>query len=345
LVEAAELIKEVIPCAEKVRFVNTGTEAATAAARVVRAYTGKKKIVKFLGHYHGQDDQFLIAASGNKPTPGSAGIPEEHLVNTVLVKFNDINAIRRKLDEDNDIAAVFADPQLSRGSWTPSPGYLQELRKLTQEHGVLLVFDEIQTGFRLALGGAQEYFGVVPDLAFFAKGIAGGEKIAVLCGKEDVMGTISGAKGIAGSTAAVVTQSGTFNDGTGALAACIAGIKAFKKLKAEGAYESIFQLGSKLKAGIEQAFHDRGLPCHVNNLGPTTHVFITDLEPDFDAYCALDRTVLILFHLSLINEGLLFTNPQNGVSILSFAHTEEDIQRMIDGTGSALDNYRFAEAL
>jgi len=345
LLEAAELLKEVIPCAEKVKFMNTGTETAIPVARIARAYTGKKKIIKFYGHYHGWDDQFLVATAGNKAVVGSAGIPEEHLVNTVLVKFNDIDAVRRKLDEDNDIAGVILDPQMSRGGWTPSPGYLQELRKLTKERGVLLIFDEIQTAFRLGLGGAQEYFGVIPDLAMLSKSIANGEKLAAVVGKEEFMRTMYGKPGVVGAGGDVVLASGTFTNGTTALAACIATIKAFKRLKKEGAYQKIFQLGSKLKSGIEGAFKERGLPCHVNNLGPTSHVYLTNLEPDYDAYCNLDKRALYLFHLSLITEGVFFTIPHNGLSILSFAHTEEDVQKIIDAVGFSLDKNNFAEVL
>jgi len=346
-VELAELLTEIIPCAERVRFGNSGTEVNLFAVRLARAYTGKNKVIKFFGHYHGQDDQFLIATANKKAEARSAGIPEQSLSNTVLLEYNDIDAVRRKLDEDNDIAAVILDPQMNMGGLFPaSAEYLKKLRQLTKERGVVLIFDEVLTGFRLALGGAQEYFGVIPDLACYAKGIAAGAKLAAVVGKEEVMRVTVIPEGITYYGAKeVVSQSGTFNDGTMALAAGIATLKVYKKMKERGEYQRLHQLSARFKSGIETAFREQGIGCHVNNFGPSLKLFITDLEPSFEAYCTLDKTILYLFFISLINEGVLLSWPSQGSIYLSFAHTEEDIQGVIGAVNTSLNKYSWKEVI
>ncbi|GAI42844.1 unnamed protein product, partial [marine sediment metagenome] len=268
----------------------TGTEAALFAVRAARAFTGKNRIIKFYGHYHGLDDQFCVATTNTSDETSSAGIPEESLKNTVLLKFNDIGAVRSKLAEDNNIAAVILDPQMDQGGLWPASGkYLEELRKLTEERGIVLIFDEIITGFRLALGGAQEYFGVTPDLAIVSKGIAAGAKFAAVLGKEEIMDTLA-PKGLAASTKKLALHGGTYIDGTMAIAAAIAAMKVYKKLKEKGEYQRLFQLAEKLKTGIEMVFKQRGMPLHINMLGPSLKLYFTNLEPSFDVYCNLDMT-------------------------------------------------------
>jgi len=335
-VECAELLKEIIPCAEKVRFANSGTEAVMFAVRIARAFTGKNKIIKFYGHYHGQDDQFLMGISNNRDEIVSTGVPKESLRSTVLLKFNDIGAVRRKLDEDNDIAGVILDPQMSKGGiFPPSLEYLKELRQLTVERGVVLIFDEVITGFRVALGGAQEYFGVTPDLSTIAKAVASGAKMAAVVGKEEIMSSLLGGK------EGKVFQSGTYNDGTIALAAAIATMKVYKKLNEMGEYQRLHQMGNSLKSAIETAFKERGMGCHVNNLGPSLRIFLTDLAPSFDTYCDLDQSLLYLFFIGLINEGVLLSWPSAGNIFLSFVHTEEDLQEIINAVNSCLNKNNF----
>lgn len=337
-IECAELLKEIIPCAEKVAFSNTGSEITVYAVRVARAFTEKNKIIKFYGHYHGIDDQFLVGMFRTSDEIISAGVPKESVANTVLLRFNDIDAVRRKLDEDNDIAGIILDPAVSWGGlWPPSRQYLKELRQLTKERGVILIFDEVITGFRLALGGAQEYFGVTPDLAVFSKGIAAGAKLSALVGRDEIMKTLLPDKGKA------VFHGGTFNTGTIALAAAIATLKVYKRLSEKGEYQRLFQLTDKLKAGIEMAFKKRGVPCHVNMLGPYLKTFLTDLEPNFEAYCDLDPRVPDLLFTSLIPEGIW---PYVRRSIfLSFAHTDEDIEKIIGAINNSFDKYKFQEVL
>lgn len=337
-VECAELLKEIVPCAEKVRFLNSGTEAAMIAVRIARGFTKKNKIIKFYGHYHGQDDQFLVATTNDKDEVNSLGIPQEGLRNTILLKYQDIDSIGRKLDEDDDIAGVILDPIMSSGGiWPPSLEYLKELRQLTKERGVVLIFDEVITGFRLSLGGAQQYYGVTPDLAVYSKAIAAGEKLGAVVGKEDIMSVIHSGK--------AVSQSGTFVDGTPALAAAIAAMKAYKELNEKGKYQKLFQLSDKLKWGIKKAFGQREIACHVNQIGPCLRLYITDLEPSFEAYSNLDKRISYLFFLSLISEGVFLSWPSAGMTFLSFAHTDEDVQKVIDSINSSLGKYRFEEVI
>ncbi|MBI2831898.1 MAG: aspartate aminotransferase family protein [Chloroflexi bacterium] len=344
VIECAELLRELVPCAEKIRLCNTGTEAILAAVRAVRAFTGKDKIIKFYGHYHGLEDQFLVGTTTITNAPTSGGIPKSHVANTVLLRYGDIEAIKRKFDEENDIAAVILDPQMSyEGIWPASVDYLRELRRLTKERGIVLIFDEVITGFRLAAGGAQEYFGIIPDLATFAKGMAAGEKLGAVVGREDIMDTFSPTGFVPPSgVKARAIHGGTFADCTAAVAAGIASLKVYKQLKKTGEYQKLFQLTEKLKAGIEEAFKQRGVPCHVNQLGPSIKIFITDLEPaTFETYWKLDKTAISLFYLSMIPEGVWLANPSMRSVFLSFAHTEQDVEQIVAAVNTVLDKYRF----
>jgi glutamate-1-semialdehyde 2,1-aminomutase len=344
-VECAELIKEIVPCAEKVRFANTGTEATLFAVRVARAFTGKNKIIKFYGHYHGMDDQFCVGISNTSSDITSAGIPGESVKNTVLLRFNDIEAVRRKFLEDKDIAGVILDPQMQAGGiWPASREYLTELRKITRQLGAILIFDEVITGFRLAPGGAQEYFGVKPDLVVLSKALSAGAKLAAIAGQEDVMKVLypKGVSHYGGKK--VAAHGGTYGDGTMAISAAIAALKLYKRYGAKGEYQKLFQRADKLKMGLEQAFKEREIPLHINILGPSMKLFLTDLEPNFETYCGLDMTLLDLLYLSLMPEGIFLTNPMLKSIYLSFAHTEEDVAKIIEAVNSSLDKYRINEA-
>ncbi|MFC1914809.1 aspartate aminotransferase family protein [Chloroflexota bacterium] len=334
-IECAELLREIIPCAEKVTFSSTGSEINIYAVRVARAFTGKNKIIKFYGQYAGVDDQFLVGLHSFSDEIVSSGVPKESVVNTVLLKFNDIDAVKRKLAEDSDIAGIIVEPCVSMGGiFPPSREYLTELRQLTREYGVVLIFDEVITGFRLAPGGAQEYFGVTPDLATFSKAIASGAKLSALAGRTEIMNAL-----LPGEGRKAAFHGGTFNTGTIALAAAIATLKVYKRLGKSGEYQRLFQRAENLKAGIEMIFRKRGVPCHINMLGPYLKVFFTDVKPSFEAYCELDPTVPDLFFLSLIPQGIW---PYVRRSILlSFAHTDGDIEKITGAINSSFDEYGF----
>jgi glutamate-1-semialdehyde 2,1-aminomutase len=346
-VSCAELLTEVIPCAERVRFANSGTEAVMFAVRAARAFTGKKKIIKFFGHYHGQDDQFLIGVSTDEDEAISPGITKGSLKNTILMRYGHIDDLLSKLREDDDIAGIILDPQMSMGGIFPAgTEFLKEVRRLTKEGGICLIFDEVITGFRLALGGAQEYFGIIPDLACYSKGIGAGVKFAALVGKEEIMDRfVPPGFGAFSKQEKTVFHSGTYNDGTGAIAGALAAIRFYKKLNDMGEYRKLHERTTRLAKGIETSFKKRGIGCHVNHLGPSLKLFITDLEPSFEAYCKLDQTVRFLFFLSLINQGILLSWPSSGSIFLSFIHMDEDLEKIIDAVDISFKKYRFEEVM
>ena len=346
-VRCAESLKEVIPCAERVRFANSGTEAVMFAVRIARAFTGKNKIIKFYGHYHGQDDPFLIGTSTINDEASSLGVPKANLGNTILLRYGRVEEVTRKLNEDADIAGIILDPQMSMGGIFPAgTEYLGELRRLTKERGIPLIFDEVITGFRLALGGAQEYFGVTPDLACYSKSVAAGAKFAAVVGSKEIMDClVPGSPFTQRGDRRVAFQSGTYNDGVEGIAGAIAAIKTYKRLRQKGEYEKLHEKAERLAKDIEGAFKIRKIGCHVNYLGSSLKMFITDLEPSFEAYSKLDHTVRFLFFLSLVSQGILLSWPSVGSVFLSFVHTDRDMERIIEGVNMSLEKYKFEEVL
>jgi len=335
-VELAELLQEVIPAAARVRFLNSGTEAVMAAVRYARAFTGRGRIVKFFGHYHGQDDQFLV---GLGPTPEALGrgIPAAAVSQSALVPYGDLPALDAVLAA-GDVAAVILDPAMhSGGLWGSTPEYLRGVRELATRHGALLIFDEVITGFRLALGGAQGLHGVTPDLATFAKALGAGEKLAAVVGSEEVMRCLD-PRAPGGAT---VFQSGTGNDGTVALAAALAAVTEYRRLDGQGGYAQLDALAARLATGLRAAFARRSVPCHVNQLGPMLQIFMSGAKPGFVAFSSLDTGPVALFYLALINEGVLLSLPTSNHIYLSFAHTAADIDEIVAKAGVVLDRYDF----
>ena len=338
IVEAAEMLQEIAPCGERVRFLNSGTEAALTAVRCARACTGRSKVVKFRGHYHGQDDQFL-AGMGATDERFGAGVAEAAVAGTLLLDYGDAEALRRLAEERNDIAAVILDPAMHAGGlWGSSKTYLQALRELTQRRGIVLIFDEVITGLRLALGGAQSFYGVTADLAIFGKALAAGERLAAIAGREEVMRVLDP---MAPADAPRMFQSGTANDGAGAIAAATAAMRTYQRLAADGQYLHLHAIGGRLADGLRQAFRGHGVPCHVNQLGPMLQLFLSDEAPTFANLIDSDTEALALFFLALINEGVILTLPTSGHIYLSFAHSAEDIDEIIDKANLVLDKYDF----
>ena len=338
IVEAAELIKETVPCAERVRFLNSGTEAVMMAARYARAFTGKNKVVKFYGHYHGQDDQFLAGLGPTDETFG-AGIPAEAVSNTLLISYNDMPAFEKLVEKNDDVAAVILDPAMHAGGlWGSSREYLQSIREITMQHGIVLIFDEVITGMRLALGGGQSFYGVTPDLATLGKAIAAGERLAAVVGKQEIMQVVDPN---APAGAPKVFQSGTANDGTTAIAASIGAINTYRDLEADNQYMPLFEIGERLARGIRQAFQTRDIPCHVNQIGPMLQLFLSSEKPTFKNFINSDPEALALFFLALINEGVILTLPTSNHIYLSFAHSADDIDEIIEKVNLVLDKYDF----
>ena len=335
---AAEAVQRTVPCAERVRFLNSGTEAVLAAVRVARAATGRSQIVKFFGHYHGQDDQFLV---GLEPAPVAfgAGIPSESFANTVMVRYGDVDALAAVLEAATDIAAVILDPAMhSGGLWGSSTTYLRAVRELTRRSGVVLIFDEVITGFRLAPGGAQALHGVTPDLVTLAKALGAGEKLAALAGSEALLRCLDPDRP-RGTPA--VFQSGTGNDGTSALAAGAAAIELYGELERNGEYSRLNGLSQRLADGLRLAFSTRNVPFHANQLGPMLQLFLSAATPGFEGFAGLPPGPLQLFYLALINEGVLLSLPTSNHVYLSFAHTDADISTVLEKAGAVLDRYDF----
>ena len=342
MVECAELIKQIIPCAEKVRFLNTGTEAVMTAVRYARAYTGKTKIIKFHGHYHGQNDEFLFGID-TTANMFSDGIPKNAISSMLIHVYNNIESVKRSLEEEDDIAAIILDPAMhSGGLWGSNKCYLEELRNLTKKHEVLLIFDEVITGFRMALGGAQEYFGVTPDLVTLAKALAAGEKLAVVAGIENVMNVVDPQNQL-GTFG--VFQSGTMNDGSVALASAIAAMKTYIKLDDQGEYKRLFKLTERLKTGIIDAFRKRAIGCQVNQVASMLQILISGEKLNFEKTQDLNMTGVQLFYHALIIEGTLLSLPTSNHIYLSFAHSDEDIDQILENIETVFGRYNLESAL
>jgi len=348
--ECNELLCELVPCYEYVRYRNTGTEVCSATTMLARAYTGKDKILKFYGAYHGVDPEFMIGWASRTLDCTGAGIPREALANTVVV-MPDVDEVRRKLDEDPNIGGVMTDVIMGVGGILPwDPEELKALRDLCAEREVPLMFDEVLTGWRLALGGAQEFFDVVPDLACHAKATGGGTKFGSFGGRKEIMEALNPtiAKGtIFGGGAKSVFQSGTMNYGTIAIAGAIATLRDLKKRSAQGEYPKLNQRMERYAAGIEKAFRSRGIGIYVHRVGSYYKLHITpklDTPPlKYDDICKLDQRMRYLFTVALMNEGLFICSPASGSCFIHFAFTDADIDLMLDMYNACLDKYNWAE--
>ena len=334
---AEELVKAV-PCAEQVRFTTSGTDACFQAMRVARAYTGKEKILKFEGGYHGTSDYAMMSvfASASVEFPqaeaNTAGIPQALNDLMLVSQFNDLDTTAAIISAHKDeIAAVIVEP-LQR-TLAPDPGFLQGLRKITQDAGLLLIFDEIVTGFRLAYGGAQEYYGVTPDMCTVGKIMGGGYPLAGLMGNADVMSVYDRA---AVSSADYVDQIGTLN---GFPIACAAGLATLEELRAEGAYERLREVGSRVRGALVDACEEEGFS--VQSVGEDAIFDIYFAESpvrNFRDGLAADGQPLARLNAGLLERGILKSWPQKFYP--SMAHTDADIERTVDAIRAVVPTIR-----
>jgi glutamate-1-semialdehyde 2,1-aminomutase len=322
-------ITEIIPCAEMVSFQSSGTEANMHVFRVARAFTNKDKIVKFEGQYHGWSDEqkITIGASsvedlGPKSSPykllGSAGQKQSSGDDLIIMPWNDLDVLEKLFKERSDeIAAVITEPYMcDEGPIMPQNGYLKGLRDLTAKYGILLIFDEVITGFRMALGGAQEYYGVTPDLAVFGKAIAGGYSLSMICGKEEIMNC-------------GVHPSGTFNATPLAVAAAL---ETIDQLSQPGVYENFAKLGTKLADGIMELGKKHNVKTFAVNNGSICQMQIgVDYSvEDFRDYLEnADVAKYNKLFLACSDYGIRITSAR-GRLYLSTAHSEEDIDKTLD---------------
>jgi glutamate-1-semialdehyde 2,1-aminomutase len=339
MVECAELVQQTVPCVEQVRFLNTGTEAVMTAVRIARAFTGKSGLVKFHGHYHGQDDQFLVGIDSSDAVfsqgvaPGAAG-------SIRLCRYLDLAYLEALLAADGDIAAVILDPAMHAGGLCGSSGQqLAKLRQLTLQYGVLLIFDEVITGCRLAPGGAQQYFGVTPDLVTMAKALAAGEKLALVGGRRDIMSVVD-PEAEAGTPR--VFQSGTVNDGAAALASASAALRQYRQLEQCGEYTRLEQRAGATKKALEEGFRAVGFRCQVNHLASMLQIHLGCDEYSLETATSALAPVLELFYLAMINEGVMLSLPTANHIYLSFAHSDEEIAQISQKIDYVLNHYEFS---
>ncbi len=329
-VELAELVRKHHPNMEMMRFVSSGTEATMHAIRLARGATGRKLIVKMEGCFHGAHDSVLVRAGSGATThssPDSAGVPEEAAANTLLVPFNDISAVERTLIDNRDrVAAVILEPVMGNvGPVLPDEGYLEQLRELTLEHGVLLIFDEVITGFRLAMGGARSYFNVEPDITTLGKVLGGGLPIGAFGASEGLMNCIS--------PLGKVYQAGTFSGNPLSLSA---GLAAVRTLEREG-HQELGRRGEIMREGLARIIQERGLPYQVAGVGSMFQLFMTDrpVRNYRDALTSDTRTFMRLFH-ALLERGVYIPPSQFETCFLSTAHSDDDVRRMIKAYDDAL---------
>lgn len=335
-IEVAERLCRMVPSAELVRFNSVGSEAVHGALRLARGHTGRPKVLKFEGHYHGWFDPVLYSlhpaldqldASG-APVPVTLGQPPSAEGDLVVVPWNDLDALRIAMAEHHgEIAAVIMEPILfNSGAILPAPGYLEGARALCDEHGSLLVFDEVITGFRVAPGGAQERLGVVPDLATFGKAMAGGMQVSALAGRAAVMETIATGK---------VGHAGTFNSHPVAMAAANATLRILDEQRDE-VYGRLNAGGERLMEGLRAAARQAGVQLLVDGVGPAFQTYFTDAEAvrDYRDFAGRDTETAARFHAELQDRGVNIV--PRGLWLMSAAHTDDDIDETLRAATAAL---------
>lgn len=329
-VRFAEAIRERYPSIAKVRCVSSGTEATMSAIRVARGFTGRDVVVKFEGGYHGHADHLLVKAGSGAATfgvPDSAGVPEGIARTTLTLPYNDIAALERLFAErGNEIAAVIVEPVAGNmGCVPPVPGFLEAIVELCKKAGALSIFDEVMTGSRLSRGGAQQRFGLRPDLTCLAKVIGGGMPLAAYGGREDVMNKIA--------PLGPVYQAGTLSGNPVAVAA---GLKTLELLT-DDVYARLEKQGEKLEAGIAQALRDKNVPACIQRVGSMLTLFFTEgpVRSWSDA-AKSDTKRFASFHAGLLSRGVYWPPSQFEAAFVSAAHTDDDIERTIEAVREAL---------
>ena len=330
-IEMARRICGALPAVERVRLVSSGTEATMTALRLARAATGRPKIVKFDGCYHGHADALLVRAGSGAMTlgvPDSPGVPEATASQTLVARFNDLDEIETRFRAEGEtIAAVIVEPVVGNmGLVPPQPGYLEGLRRITAEHGALLIFDEVMTGFRLAWGGVQNTMGIRPDLTCLGKVIGGGMPLAAVGGRRDVMELLA--------PIGAVYQAGTLSGNPLAVAA---GLTTLDLLDKPGTYEKLEALGARLEAGLSAALSRHGRRGCINRRGSMWTLFLgVEQVRNADDARACDTAAFARYFLAMLERGIYLPPSQFEAAFISLAHTEDDIDRTIKAADEAL---------
>ena len=328
--ELAKLVMQVYPSIKVIRMVNSGTEATMSALRLARGYTGREKIVKFIGCYHGHSDSLLVNAGSGMATfgvPSSPGVTKGTAQDTISVPYNDAEAITKVMEEIGDeVAAVIVEPVAGNmGCVPPKQGYLRTLRNLTEKHGALLIFDEVMCGFRASLGGAQAAYGITPDLTCLGKIIGGGLPVAAYGGRRDIMQKVS--------PAGPVYQAGTLSGNPLAMTAGLETLKIITAEPEEGKADYSRELTLKTKKlllGWQEKAKEAGVTIQAHQAGSMFGIFFNDKDVyDYEDSCASDQEAFKVWFKAMLEQGIYLAPSQFETLFMSGAHSEEDIDRTI----------------
>ena len=336
-IELADEVCRAVPCAEKVRFTTSGTDATFQCLRAARAFTKRDKILKFEGGYHGTHDYALMSMAPSRlldfpqPLPGSAGIPSAIQETVLIAPFNNLDATERIISENRgQLGAVIVEP-LQR-IIPPAPGFLEGLREVTARYDIPLIFDEVVTGFRLAYGGAQEWYGVQPDLAAIGKVVGGGYPLAAVCGRADIMRHYDASES---QGEEFIPQIGTLN---GNPIAAVAGMATLAELRKPGTYERLRATGSRLRTALEEALRQAEVPAQVIGDDTIFDVYFTDQEiSDYRSTLSASSETMQRFNRLLLGSGIVKGTQK---FYMSLAHTEEDIQTTIQAYRDVAEQLR-----
>lgn len=322
-VNLAEKIAEYYPSIDMLRFVSTGTEATMSALRLARGFTGRNKFIKIEGGFHGAHEAVLVKAGSGATTlgePDSLGIPVDFTKNTLQAPYNDIEAMTELVEKNRgDLAAIIIEPVLGNiGPIIPLPGYLKELRKLTLENDVLLIFDEVITGFRLAMGGAQEYFGVVPDMTTLGKIVGGGLPIGVFGGRKEIMEMVS--------PSGPVYQAGTFS---GSPCSMAAGIAVLDYLEKEKIHEKVNSKGDYIRTVLSEIIEDKGLNYSVCGIASMFKTFFGAEPHNYQEALKCDKEGYLAFFHRMLASGIFLPPSQFETNFVSAVHSDEDIEKTL----------------
>jgi len=331
-VQVAELIAELVPSVEKVRMVNSGTEATMSAIRLARGYTGRDKFIKFEGNYHGHGDSFLIAAGSGAVTmgsPDSPGVTKGTAKDTLLAPFNDLEAVRQLVEANKgEVAAIILEPVAGNmGLVMPKEGFLRGLREIADREGIVLIFDEVMTGFRLAIGGAQQLFGVTPDLTTMGKIIGGGMPVGAYGGKKEIMDFVS--------PLGPVYQAGTLSGNPIAMAAGFAMLDYLKQHPS--VYQELTHIGDTLVSGFRNSLDKLGLKYTINHVGSMYTLFFTGRAvTDFESAKTSDTLSFGRYFQAMLKRGVYLAPSQFESLFLSTALKEEHLGRIIQANEESL---------
>jgi glutamate-1-semialdehyde 2,1-aminomutase len=338
----ARRIIELIPSIEQVRLCNTGTEAVLYSLRLARTFTGRRKVIRFEGMYHGFSDGVYwskhpgLRDAGPPTRPVAVaqgpGMPSGVAEDLIILPWNDLNALRAAIDREGpNIAAVLTEPVMcNTGCILPEPGYLEGMREITAAQGIVLIFDEVITGFRLSIAGAQGLYGIRPDLSVFAKGLGGGFPVAALGGRRDIMALVADG---------TVSMAGTYAANTIAVAAAHA---ALDELTAPGMYANIFARCERLFGGLERVLHDAKLPAHVVGVGPVLQVWFSEhpIRNYRDAAQYASHEKFRSWWEGMFDRGVLFHPHAFENLFVSFAHTDDDIEKTLEAARATVQDLR-----